>query len=126
MTNFIEIKSKRQNNGLWGIPQNLISTCRFSVKHEILQSAIIATLGEVYNDANFNIESWFIDEDKGFMIHFDRDVLKGNLAFKDRKIIHFEKYYLEGNRLYFFKTTRERKTFILNKKIKKVKNQFLF
>jgi len=109
----LEIKSKKQENGLWGMPMQCRSLDRaVYVSDELwkLNSAILIGIAEVYPDYTFEV--WGSSE-KGFMITLRGDgrnvILKGCGNHSDLKSdkksfsIKYENYKLKGNKLYYGK-----------------------
>ena len=108
---YYDIKSERQENGLWGTPMKLMSMegLPFDIDLE-LHSAIVIGMSEIY-DSKFNIKSQSSDS---FLITFDNPVLKHPI-FKYHYTVVYDRFVLDGNRLYFIKTEKERRFLKINK-----------
>lgn len=108
---YYDIKSQRQDNGLWGTPINLIEMQAISkdVDWE-LHSAIIIALSECHN-VKFKIQN---QSDESCLIYFYDDVFKDK-TIKNMYVVKYKDFLLEGNRLYYIKNEQERRYLKLNK-----------
>lgn len=102
----IEIKSEKQNNGLWGMPLSCYKIDRFVLLDDrkwLLRSAIIIAFAEKHK-CSFNI---YGSTDKGFII---------NSVFW----ISYHKYEVVDNLLYEFENEQEHIIFLRKQKINKL------
>ena len=98
---FIEIKSKKQENGLWVTPLNLKSLNKIPPKEkELLFSAIVNVFSEKF-DCSFRTEL----HDNGFFIITTNKI----------HYIKYDKYYVEDNKLYFLKDKNQERYIKLRK-----------
>ncbi len=106
-----DIKSERQENGLWGTPMNLIEmeSTPFNIDME-LHSAIIIAFDETYN-TKFKILS---QSKESFIIFFYDDVFKDKLI-KNMYVVKYKNFFIDNNKLYFIKNEKERRHLKLNK-----------
>jgi len=121
--NPIIIKSKRQANGLWGMPMNVRSmrlTGLMSDEDNYKFSAIITGIVEIHgNGCNLSIEE--LSQTSYIKI----DVFNSNIWQSDSKIyIDLNDYGLIDNKLYYIKTDEDKLNFYRIAKIKKIKNEF--
>lgn len=113
----IEIRTKKQSNGLWGCPIacHAISNMRWVGDEKMLKySAIIMALAEL-NQGGFSIRD--VDDD-GFKVDFT------DFNYKKYRIL-FDRYEVADNILYDF-TGDElgRKTYLRKIKLKKLNGRF--
>ena len=107
----IEIKSKKQNNGLWSIPLNCCSIegyKPFQDKNELLFSSLIIAIDELHNKS-FYIEVF--PKKNGFRIKVD------NFG---TCFVKFDRYEIIDNKLYEFDDQNEHNMFIRKQKLKKL------
>ena len=94
-----EIKTEKQENGLWGSPLTLIETDEVPLDDEtnLLRSAIIIALMEKFGNEKFRI---FFSTPTGFFVKFT-DSGYFNIRYED--------YILDGYTLHFSKEFLEKK-----------------
>jgi hypothetical protein len=109
----IEIKSKKQDNGIWGMPLNCYGIeGSLWMNDEILISAIIMAVDEKYNK-NFKLTFY---KNNNFLISVKFS--QGEEMF----FIKLEKYEIINNTLYEFDNEKEHLVFLRQKKIKQLEN----
>lgn len=112
----INIKSKKQENGLYGIPYNCYSILGAPPinddKKNTLFSAIVTALDERYN-TGFKIS--FLSK-KSFFITIEQNQYSNQNTF----LIHFDKYEYADNILYEFENDNEKTTFLRKYKLKEL------
>lgn len=88
----IEIKSQKQENGVWGMPQNVVYIeAIFPCEDTLLNSAIIMAISQTYSGETFGI--YFITK-KGFKVQ---------LSHSGWKSINYSDYSLDRNILSYKK-----------------------
>jgi len=132
----IKIKSKKQDNGIWGSPINLVKIDGVPPflkcgEKDLLFSAIIIAVVEQFPDESFSVLHFGevpgqTELVPGFIINFfDRSVsiqsIQPNRT--QQYLIYYDMYFVEDDLLYQFENEKERKTFIRKKKIEKMKNE---
>jgi len=118
-----KIKSKKQDNGLWGMPMNIVYLNRSAFMDdddEVKFSGILIALSEDNPNARISIECIL---NTGI---FKAKIEYGIFELQDKNhyidIKHFE---LIDNMLFFIKDDEERKMCNRIKKIRKIKNEML-
>jgi len=105
----IPIKSKKQDNGLWGMPRNCYQMDNFITKDErkeIIRSAAITLLNERYN-RRFEI---FYSCETSFSIRFEHKIY--TLMYSNHEVI--------GDVLYQFVDDKEHNIFLRKQKLVKL------
>jgi len=116
---YYDIKSERQENGLWGTPMNLLEMDSLPINLDWeLHSAIIIAINENHNK-KFKIQN---QSEDSCLIYFFDDVFK-NKIIKNMYVVKYDDFMLEGNRLYFIKNEKERRYLKLNKINESIKNR---
>jgi len=110
------IKSKRQENGLFGTPRNVSSmkNVPFNEDEEII-SSIICAMGEIHKKHNISVDM-LTSKHMVINVHKPEDT--------DRVHIKLEQYSLVKNKLYYFQKPEDKIDFYRKLKIKKIKHSF--
>jgi len=104
----IKIKSKKQENGMWGTPYNCYSIDYMPLiddRKMLIFSAAVAVINEEYNK-KFRIDFSTIN---GFKVKID------DFGYFT---INYDIYEVEGDTLYEFDNENEHLTFLRNRKLK--------
>jgi hypothetical protein len=112
----IEIKSKKQDNGIWGMPMNCYSIDRLvlNTENELLYSAIIIAIDEKENK-KFKLTYYDVNS---FLMSID-DYNSTKMFF-----IKLDKYEVIDNTLYEFDNEQEHLMFLRQQKLKRLENIF--
>lgn len=113
----IQIKSKKQDNGLWGMPLSCTRLTNIPILDDdknIKFSAISCAISEQYNDTTFDI---FYVNMNGFIIKINNYNNSDKLTIFS---IKYENYEVDDNILYEFENDNDRKIFFRNKKLNKL------
>ena len=106
----IEIRSKRQENGLWGMPINCERINRLAPildsKKELLWSAMVIAIGEQYSHTNFDIT---LNTDECIIVKIHNLSTLFKLKYCDYEVI--------GNTLYAFDDSKEHQNFLRKNKL---------
>jgi hypothetical protein len=108
----IKINSKKQDNGLWGMPKNCYYMDKYiqlNEKNELIRSASIIAMTEKFN-LSFSI---FMSNEYSFYIKFD-----DYLPF----VITYSKYEVVNDILYQFNDNKEHNIFLRKQKLEKINN----
>lgn len=111
----IEIKSKKQENELWGMPLNCFKIDKWYFNNnELLLSALLIAIDEKFN-RKFEI---FDSTDKGFIINLlTRDYNNTTSRMFGFK---YSNYEVIDNKLYEFDNDQEHMSFLRKEKIKQL------
>lgn len=115
----VKIKTKKQDNGLWGTPNNCYKINGLPPSDseiEILSSAIITAIDEKYNSP-FYIE--YNMYDKGFFISIKTE---NDELFKLHHIM-YDICLLEDDTIIYFESVEEKKIYLRKHKIKRIMNK---
>lgn len=116
----IKIKSKKQDNGIWGMPLNCVKIENFSIisdYNNLKFSAIIMAITEQYNK---KFEIWRIS-DTGFTINLDSPIFSENYS-GTLYTMKFSNYEVVDDILYEFQNEQEHTNFLRKYKIKNLEN----
>lgn len=115
----IEIKTEKQENGLYGTPlkcYEMIGTPPISDHRKyMLFSAIVIAVDERY-DRYFNLKFY----DDGFLIQIESD--PGSFMPTKSYFMRYDKYEYIGDTLYEFNDNDERTVFLRKHKLKELEN----
>lgn len=116
MNKVIKILQKKQENGLWGMPLNCfkIENVRIPSEYEILNSALVAAVNEMYN-RSFEI---FMMSDTGFVIQTYTTYPEKTEMF----YLRYSDYEIIDDTLYYFDDSTEHTAFIRKHKLNKLEN----
>lgn len=114
----IEIKSKKQDNGIWGMPLNCIKLDMknfflYDDKKTLLSSALIIAINEKF-DRRFEV--WFNDDYLTITVFGIGSFPAGRLY-----AVHFKNYEIIDNYLYEFDNDKEKMIFLRKQKMNKLK-----
>lgn len=116
----VKIKTKKQDNGLWGTPNNCYKINGSPPKdHDlnILASAILIAIDEQYN-IKFSVKYMDYTEDGFYVILTDEKIQKNKLL-----LIKYDICLLEDNTIIYFDDIEERKIYLRKLKIKRIMNK---
>jgi hypothetical protein len=107
---YYDIKSERQENGIWGSPIRLIEMEGTPKVVDLeLHSAIIVALDEIHK-TKFKILS---QSDVSCLIYFVSDIFNYKII-KNMYVVKYDNFMLDGNRLYFIRNIKERRFLKMN------------
>ncbi len=117
----IQIKSNKQDNGIWGIPLNCIKIGNFKLYNErliLLTSSLIIAIDEKFNR---KFEVWY---DSEFLSVRMLNEYIDEYTFRPGKIytVYFKNYEIIDNTLYEFDNEKEKTMFLRTQKLNKLKN----
>lgn len=119
----IEINSKKQTNGLWGMPFNCIKINKMEFYHDnhrsLLSSALIMAINEKFNR---KFEVWFNDDYLSVNM-VGQPINDSPFSFSVSKLytVYFKNYEVIDNTLYEFDNNKEKISFMRKQKINKLK-----
>jgi hypothetical protein len=117
---YFEIKSDKQENGLWGTPMNLVYLyCNnfIGTDDEIKFSAILISLCEKFSNAFISIKSDIGNDNKFWVTVENRRYDLQDTSY----IINMSDYGLIGNKLFYIKNEEDKKQFNRIRKLNKLK-----
>jgi hypothetical protein len=117
----IQIKSNKQDNGIWGMPLNCIKIGNFKLYNErliLLTSSLIIAIDEKFNR---KFEVWY---DSEFLSVRMLNEYIDEYTFRPGKIytVYFKNYEIIDNTLYEFDNEKEKTMFLRTQKLNKLKN----
>lgn len=115
----IEIKSQKQDNGIWGMPLNCVKMNNFKLYNDylvLLSSALIIAIDEKFNR---KFEIWYEDDYLSVIIQSE-SISDYSFNLGKRYTVYFKNYSVIDNTLFEFDNEKEKKIFLRKQKINKL------